>query len=165
MCQQKSGDGFLKSLQKSWVSFASLQLPLDCWNLLWTNEAEKQSFIILYKPTKEGINTWQWPIIEWISLSGSITWQRLKKHHVTLTKKEAYKSNNSQHQSLFLTFLCKKSSVSSAASVLYHWQNVMTYNTIASWTNSLGPSMWTVNNVKGGLVCFPGPKLIPFIWM
>ena len=44
MCLKREKDCFLKTNQKNWVWFVTLQVPSDCWNVLSKKESEKQNF-------------------------------------------------------------------------------------------------------------------------
>ena len=57
---------------------------------------------------------------------------QIRKHHVTVTKKEPYISNNLQHQSHSLTFFFKNISILPVSSVLSQQAKPVAYNTTAS---------------------------------
>ena len=79
---------------------------------------------------------------------------QIRKHHVTMTSKEAFVSNNLQRQSHFPIFDLKKNP--------FFQLPVFYLNDPASWvktlllpgTNSLVPTMWTLENVNTDLVEF-----------
>ena len=93
MSLQKKGC-FLNTLNKSWESLVTLQLPPDCWVVFWTNEPAKENTTIfctnlpkMERSSISGNGKWQLPKKDWISLYGNVKWQWLRK---------TYKSNSFQ---------------------------------------------------------------------
>ena len=66
---------------------------------------------------------------------------QIRKHHITLTKKEAYISNKLKHKSQSSTFLLKNKSLLPATSVLSQLPNPWPLR----WTNSIVPTkIWSI---------------------
>ena len=85
------------------------------------------------------------------------------KCHVTMTKKDAYISNEMQLQNQSLTFILKNKPLFSATSILFvhPWLTTL----LLPWTNWLAPTMWTLARVKTDLDDFLGPKMTPTTWI
>ena len=115
------------------MPFASLQRPTGCWGVFWTKESENQRFKIFvqaYQKKLSGDSDQKSKNSPYLDPSRDN--HQVGKHHVTMTKKQAYKSDNLPHQSQFLTFLFKNGSDLSANSVLSQRPNLKAYDTTIS---------------------------------
>ena len=83
------------------------------------------------------------------------------KCHVTMTKKDAYTSNEKQLQNHSLTFIHYSNFQLPAFYLAHPWPTILQ----KPWTNWLAPTMWTLASVKTDLDDFLGPKMTPTTWI
>ena len=89
---------------------------------------------------------------------------RIRKHHVTMTKTGAYISNDLQHQSHSLIFVLKYKTLFSDTSVLSQRPNFKTYNTTASLDKLTCTNYMDFGKNQDRFVDFC-PQMIPITWM
>ena len=81
---------------------------------------------------------------------------RKRKHHVTMCDKKAYISNKLERQSHSLRFLLKnKHQFHLPAFFLNH---ALLTTLLLPWTNSVVPTLWTLENAVTDLIYCLGPK-------
>ena len=71
-----------------------------------------------------------------------------RQYHMTMTQKEAYISNNLQHQSHSLTFFPKKSHFFQLPSFQTNDHTPRFKTVLHRWASSLVPTLWTLENSK-----------------
>ena len=124
---------FFQNLHKSWMSFATSQLPSHCWDVFWAMNLKRNKLLLLVnKPAQKGrrLDLWKSHTTE----TGKGKNLLVRKNQVKLTK-EAYISNDLLAQNHSLTFILKNKSLLPATSVLSGQLEPMAYNSTPSLDN------------------------------